>query len=54
MENLSNAATHLVEDSQSSDLTKREKRKLSIEITTAMVALVCLVSGLLFKAIYPD
>ena len=49
MENLTNTAVHLLEDSQGADLTRREKRKLSVEITTAMIALVCLVTGLLYK-----
>ena len=44
MENLTNTAVHLLEDSQGADLTRREKRKLSVEITTAMIALVCLVT----------
>lgn len=35
MENLTNTAVHLLEDSQGADLTRREKRKLSVEITTA-------------------
>ena len=47
MENLTNTAVHLLEDSQGADLTRREKRKLSVEITTAMIALVCRVTGLL-------
>lgn len=51
MENLTNTAVHLLEDSQGADLTRREKRKLSVEITTAMIALVCLVTGLLYKGI---
>lgn len=54
MENLTNTAVHLLEDSQGADLTRREKRKLSVEITTAMVALVCLVTGLLYKGIFPE
>ena len=54
MENLSNTATHLLEDSQNADLSAREKHKLSVEISTAMVALVCLVTGLLYKAAFPD
>lgn len=52
MENLTNTAVHLLEDSQGADLTRREKRKLSVEITTAMIALVCLVTGLLYKGIF--
>lgn len=54
MENLTNTAVHLLEDSQGADLTWREKRKLSVEITTAMIALVCLVTGLLYKGIFPE
>ena len=54
MENLTNTAGHLLEDSQGADLTRREKRKLSVEITTAMIALVCLVTGLLYKGIFPE
>ena len=54
MENLTNTAVHLREDSQGADLTRREKRKLSVEITTAMIALVCLVTGLLYKGIFPE
>ena len=54
MENLTNTAVHLLEDSQGADLTRREKRKLSVEITTAMLALVCLVTGLLYKGIFPE
>ena len=54
MENLTNTAVHLLEDSQGADLTRREKRKLSVEITTAMIALVCLVTGLLDKGIFPE
>lgn len=54
MENLANTAVHLLEDSQGADLTRREKRKLSVEITTAMIALVCLVTGLLYKGIFPE
>lgn len=54
MENLTNTAVHLLEDSQGADLTRREKRKLSVEITTAMIALVCLVTGLLYKGIFPE
>ena len=54
MENLKNTAVHLLEDSQGADLTRREKRKLSVEITTAMIALVCLVTGLLYKGIFPE
>ena len=54
MENLMNTAVHLLEDSQGADLTRREKRKLSVEITTAMIALVCLVTGLLYKGIFPE
>ena len=54
MENLTNTAVHLLEDSQGADLTRREKRKLSGEITTAMIALVCLVTGLLYKGIFPE
>ena len=54
MENLTNTAVHLLEDSQGADLTRREKRKLSVEITTAMIALVCLVTGLLYKEIFPE
>ena len=54
MENLTNTAVHLLEDSQGADLTQREKRKLSVEITTAMIALVCLVTGLLYKGIFPE
>ena len=54
MENLTNTAVHLLEDSQGADLTRREKRKLSVEITTAMIALVCLVTGLLSKGIFPE
>lgn len=53
MENLTNTAVHLLEDSQGADLTRREKRKLSVEITTAMIALVCLVTGLLYKGDLP-
>ena len=33
MENLTNTAVHLLEDSQGADLTRREKRKLSVENT---------------------
>ena len=47
MENLTNTAVHLLEDSQGADLTRREKRKLSVEITTAMIAL-------LYKGIFPE
>ena len=54
MENLTNTAVHLLEDSQGADLTRREKRKLSVEITTAMIGLVCLVTGLLYKGIFPE
>ena len=54
MENLTNTAVHLLEDSQGADLTRREKRKLSVEITTAMIALVCLVTGLLYTGIFPE
>ena len=54
MENLTTTAVHLLEDSQGADLTRREKRKLSVEITTAMIALVCLVTGLLYKGIFPE
>ena len=54
MENLTNTAVHLLEDSQGADLTRREKRKLSVEITTAMIAMVCLVTGLLYKGIFPE
>lgn len=54
MENLTNTAVHLLEDSQGAALTRREKRKLSVEITTAMIALVCLVTGLLYKGIFPE
>ena len=54
MENLTNTAVHLLEDSQGADLTRREKRRLSVEITTAMIALVCLVTGLLYKGIFPE
>ena len=54
MENLTNTAVHLLEDSQGADLTRREKRKLSVGITTAMIALVCLVTGLLYKGIFPE
>ena len=54
MENLTNTAVHLLEDSQGADQTRREKRKLSVEITTAMIALVCLVTGLLYKGIFPE
>ena len=54
MENLTNTAVHLLDDSQGADLTRREKRKLSVEITTAMIALVCLVTGLLYKGIFPE
>ena len=54
MENLTNTAVHLLEDNQGADLTRREKRKLSVEITTAMIALVCLVTGLLYKGIFPE
>lgn len=54
MENLTNTAVHLLEDSQGADPTRREKRKLSVEITTAMIALVCLVTGLLYKEIFPE
>ena len=54
MENLTNTTVHLLEDSQGADLTRREKRKLSVEITTAMIALVCLVTGLLYKGIFPE
>ena len=54
MENLTNTAVHLLEGSQGADLTRREKRKLSVEITTAMIALVCLVTGLLYKGIFPE
>lgn len=54
MENLTNTAVHLLEDSQGADPTRREKRKLSVEITTAMIALVCLVTGLLYKGIFPE
>lgn len=54
MENLTNTAVHLLEDSQGADLSRREKRKLSVEITTAMIALVCLVTGLLYKGIFPE
>ena len=54
MENLTNTAVHLLEDSQGADLTRREKRKLSVEITTAMIALVCLVTGLLYQGIFPE
>ena len=54
MENLTNTAVPLLEDSQGADLTRREKRKLSVEITTAMIALVCLVTGLLYKGIFPE
>ncbi len=54
MENLTNTAVHLLEDSQGADLTRREKRKLSVEITTAMIALVCLVTGLLYKGFFPE
>ena len=54
METLTNTAVHLLEDSQGADLTRREKRKLSVEITTAMIALVCLVTGLLYKGIFPE
>lgn len=54
MEDLTNTAVHLLEDSQGADLTRREKRKLSVEITTAMIALVCLVTGLLYKGIFPE
>ena len=44
MENLTNTAVHLLEDSQGADLTRREKRKLSVEINSVMFSLVCLVS----------
>ena len=54
MENLTNTAVHLLEDSQGADLTRREKRKLSVEITPAMIALVCLVTGLLATGIFPE
>ena len=48
MENLTNTASHILEDTRGSDLTRREKRKLSREISTALIALTCLVAGLLY------
>ena len=54
MENLTNAASHILQDTQGSDLTQREKKKISREISTALIALTCLVSGLLYKVIYPQ
>lgn len=53
MENLSNTASHLLEDFQHDDLTQREKSKLSREITAALIALTCLVTGLMVRLFVP-
>lgn len=53
MENLTNTAAHMLEDFQHDELTQGEKSKLSREIVTALIALTCLVSGLLFRVLVP-
>lgn len=53
MENLTNTASHLMQDAQHDDLTRREKRKLSREITTALIALTCLATGLIYRLASP-
>ena len=53
MENLSNTASHMLEDFQHDDLTQREKNKISREIVTALAALTCLATGLIFRMLFP-
>lgn len=53
MENLTNTATHMLEDFQHDELTQGEKSRLSREIVTALIALTCLAAGLLFRILVP-
>lgn len=53
MENLTNTAVHLLEDSQGADLTRRESES-SRWTSPPPDSLVCLVTGLLYKGIFPE
>lgn len=54
MENLTHTADHVLEDFHSGGLSQLEKRKISREISTSLAALTCLVSGLIYKLIFPQ
>ena len=54
MENLTHTADHVLEDFHSADLSQGEKRKISREISTALAAMTCLVTGLIYKLVFPQ
>ena len=54
MENIDQIGKNSLEALSRDNLTERNKRRLGREIFSGAVALICLVTGLIFSLVYPD
>ena len=53
MENLSNTASHVMEDFRAEGLSRTEKQKISRQLSADLAAVTCLVAGLIYKLLFP-
>ena len=54
MENLSNTASHVMEDFRAEGLSRTEKQKISRQLSADLAAVTCLVAGLIYKLLFPQ
>lgn len=54
MENLTHTADHVLEDFRSEGLSRNEKQKISKQLSADLSAITCLVSGLIYKLLFPQ
>ena len=54
MENIDQIGKNSLEALSRDNLTERNKRRLGREIFSGAVALICLITGLIFSLVYPD
>ena len=54
MENLSNTASHVMEDFRAEGLSRTEKKKISRQLSADLAAVTCLVAGLIYKLLFPQ
>jgi len=53
VENLSNTASHVMEDFRAEGLSRTEKQKISRQLSADLAAVTCLVAGLIYKLLFP-
>lgn len=54
MENLSNTASHVMEDFRAEGLSGAEKKRISRQLSADLAAVTCLVAGLIYKLLFPQ